>query len=169
MFPVAESLTDSMGIASINGLELENGQRRWFRRFEEGVFDLPNLVERSDELAEALIAAYPDRQRIAFGYSNGANMAASIILRRPEVFDAAVLFAAMFPIEPDVPPNLTGKRFLMVQGEQDRMAPPPSASRLADLLETSGAEVEVLWHPGGHSIPEEAFALARTWLANLPR
>ena len=156
-----------MGILSPRGKEPEHGMNRWFRRKAEGVFDLPNLYERADELANYVEEMLPGRVRIAVGFSNGANVAAAILLRRPEAFQAAMLLAPMVPFEPEQLPDLTGVRVHMDCGERDPMVPKDNAARLAGLLSKAGARVSVRWHPGGHTLDPEGLQKAKEFLADL--
>lgn len=156
-----------MGILSPRGKEPEHGMNRWFRRKAEGVFDLPNLFERADELADYVEEMLPGRERIAVGFSNGANIAAAILLRRPETFKAAMLLAPMVPFEPEELPDLMGVRVHMDCGERDPMVPKENAARLAGLLSKAGARVSVRWHPGGHTLDPEGLAKAKEFLTDL--
>jgi predicted esterase len=131
------------------------------------VFDLPNLYERADELADYVEEMLPGRERIAVGFSNGANIAAAILLRRPEAFKAAMLLAPMVPFEPEDLPNLMGVRVHMDCGERDPMVPKENAARLAGLLSKAGARVSVRWHPGGHTLDPEGLQKAKEFVADL--
>jgi predicted esterase len=142
---------------------------RFFRRIAEGVFDQEDLVRRTAELAEFVVAAAAtyslDRGGIvAAGFSNGANIAASLLLRRPGVLRAAVLLSPMVPFEPDPLPDLAGTPVFIGAGRGDPIAPPAETERLADLLRRCGAKVTLHWEPVGHSISDREVAAARTWL-----
>ncbi|WP_134717595.1 alpha/beta hydrolase [Saccharomonospora xinjiangensis] len=148
----------------------ENGAARWFRRHAEGVFDAEDVVHRAGQLADFVIEARErydlgGRRLVAAGFSNGANIAAAVLLSRPEVITEAVLFAAMLPV-PD-PPNLdlSGTRVLMVNGRHDPMAPLGPAQELAAALRERGADVTEHWHSGGHQITVDGLAAAKEWLA----
>lgn len=140
---------------------------RWFRRLSEGVFDLPNLYERADELADYLDEKLPEGRRIAVGFSNGANIAAAILLRRPKTFSAALLLAPMVPFVPEALPDLTGVRVHMDCGERDPMVPKENAAQLAAMLSKAGARVSVRWHPGGHGLDHEGVEAAKEFLKDL--
>jgi predicted esterase len=149
---------------------LERGMPRFFRRHAEGVFDLEDLRRRTHELAdfvENAAAAYGfDRARLfAVGFSNGANIATSLLLLRPGLLAGAVLFSPMFPLEPEPRPGLARVPVWVAAGRGDLIAPPDRAERLVGLLRECGAEVSLFWEPGGHGIDPEAVAAAREWLA----
>lgn len=167
MLDLGRRLTKRMGFLSLRGKEPEMGANRWFRRLAEGVFDLPNLMMRTDELADHVVATLPDVRRIALGFSNGANIAAATLLHRPDAFDAAVLLAPMVPFEPTQLPNLEGKPVLMVCGENDAMVPRMNALALASMLETAGAQLDVHWHPGGHGLGPTELNVTSAWLAKV--
>jgi predicted esterase len=165
MLQFGKALFPKAGYLSPRGKEPEHGMNRWFRRLAEGVFDVPNLVMRTDELADFVATTVPDSRRIAVGFSNGANIAAATLLLRPEAFHGAALLAPMVPLEPESLPDLAGKPVLMVCGEQDPMVPRANALALATMLETAGADLELHWHPGGHNLQQREQYVVAAWLA----
>src|SRR5207249_10403255 len=101
---------------------------------------------------------------VAVGCSRGANIAGSLLLRRPGLVRGAVLLSPMVPFEPDPLPDLTGTSVFIGAGRADSMAPPAQAEHLADLLRRAGAAVTVHWEPGGHAVTEGEVDAARQWL-----
>jgi len=144
---------------------------RFFRRLAEGVFDQQDLALRTDELV-AFIAATASQYHfdagkvIAVGYSNGANIAASVLLRHPRVLAGAVLFHPMVPFEPSPPPSLPQTPVFMSAGASDAMVPRSLTERLAELLRASGANVTVHWEDGGHELSRSEVDAARDWLSH---
>ncbi|GAA2797219.1 alpha/beta hydrolase [Saccharopolyspora taberi] len=157
LLPLREHLAPAAPVLSVRGAVLENGMPRFFRRLREGVFDEDDLRFRVDELAGFLRAAEeeygvePGSWR-AIGFSNGANIASALLLRRPEALEAAVLLAAMVPFREPPDADLTGKRAAIVNGLADPMATPEHTSTLTEQLRGAGAEVTVLPHDGGHTV-----------------
>jgi predicted esterase len=148
---------------------LERGMPRFFRRLAEGVFDLEDLRLRTAELGEFVRAATRDYgldpdQIFAVGFSNGANIAASLLLTEPALLRGAALFRAMVPFEPIRAGGLEGKRILLSEGRVDPIVPLANAERLAALLRLAGAEVTLDWRPGGHRLETEDVEAARRWL-----
>jgi predicted esterase len=169
LIPLGRALLPGAGMLSPRGKVLERGAPRFFRRLAEGVFDQEDLARRTEELAQFIAAAARtyelDRDGIvAVGFSNGANIAASLLLRRPGVLRGAVLLSPMVPFEPDARPDLTGTSVFIGAGRADSIAPPEQAERLADLLRQAGAAVTVHWEPGGHAVTEREVDAARQWL-----
>jgi len=160
-----KQLLPGVGYLSARGKEPEFGQNRWFRRHGEGVFDIPNMQARADELAEFVVETVPSSRRIAVGFSNGANIAAAVLLREPAAFHAAALLAPMVPYEPESMPDLSGKPILMVCGENDPMVPRMNAQTLATMFETAGADLTVHWHQGGHGLDIGLIRVVQHWLA----
>jgi phospholipase/carboxylesterase len=165
-------LAPDAAILSPRGKVSEYGAPRFFRRLAEGVFDHEDLVFRTHELADFVEAAAEeygfDRSKlVAAGYSNGANIAASLMLLRPGLLRAAVLFRAMVPFEPEEMPDLTGMPVFMASGRRDRMIPPDNSERLAEILRQSGAEVDLRWRDTGHALTYEEVAEAKEWLAGV--
>lgn len=167
MFAFGESLrAEGMGILAPRGKEPEEGRNRWFRRLAEGVFDEPNLFMRADGLGDYLVETISG-PRIAVGVSNGANVAATILLRRPEVFSAAILLLPMVPFVPSELPNLMGVRVHLDCGERDPLVPRENAARLAAMLSRAGARVSLRWHPGSHALDAEGLEEARRVVRSL--
>ena len=169
LLPLGPAITPTAGLLSPRGKVLEHGMPRFFRRLAEGVFDVPDLIARTHELAGFVAAAAAhhgfDADRVvAAGFSNGANIAASLLLLRPGVLQGAVLLSPMVPLEPETPADLKGAPVLIGAGRQDPIASPAGTEALAELLRRSGAEVTVHWHAGGHSITPDEVAAARDWM-----
>jgi predicted esterase len=172
LIPLGESLVPGAALLSLRGKVLENGMPRFFRRLAEGVFDLEDLKRRTEELArfiERARARYglQGKRVIAVGYSNGANIAASLLLRYPHHVSAAVLFRAMVPFTPGTLPDLKGVPIFLSAGETDTIVPAANTRRLADIFERAGAEVSIHWHAGGHELGADDLEKARTWIGHL--
>jgi predicted esterase len=166
---LGRTLYPQAGLLSPRGQVLENGMPRFFRRLAEGVFDLDDLRRRTHELAEFVAAAsaaytFDARRVIAVGYSNGANIAGSLLLLRPEVLAGAVLFHAMVPLVPEQLPDLKHVPVFMGAGKFDQLIPPAQTEAMAQLLRQSGAEVELFWQPASHALNQAEVAAATTWL-----
>jgi predicted esterase len=172
LVPAGRGLLPGAGILSPRGKVLERGMPRYFRRLAEGVFDLEDLRFRAAELAAFVAAAaarygFDPTQVIAAGFSNGANIAASLLLLSPGTLKAAALFSPMVPIVPEPLPGLQGVEVFLSAGKRDPLVAPENTAQLAALLESCGARVRVRWTEGGHSLdPEDVDAAAR-WLREL--
>ncbi|HEY0972065.1 MAG TPA: VOC family protein [Gemmatimonadales bacterium] len=170
LIPLGRMLLPGAGMLSPRGNVLEGGAPRFFRRLAEGVFDLEDLAVRTGELAgfiEGSARAYElERDGIvAVGFSNGANMAASLLLRRAGVLRGAVLLSPMVPFEPETLPDLEGTPVFIGAGRADPIVPVEQVERLAELLREAGADVTVHWEPGGHTITRSEVDAAREWMA----
>ncbi len=169
LIPLGRALFPGAGLLSPRGKVLERGAPRFFRRLAEGVFDQEDLARRTEELAQFIEAAARtyelDRAgMVAVGFSNGANIAASLLLRRPGLLRGAVLLSPMIPFEPDTLPDLTGTSVFIGAGRADSIAPPAQAEQLAELLRRAGAAVHIHWEPGGHTLTDGEVEAARQWL-----
>ena len=172
LVPIGRMLDERAALLSPRGKVREHGMHRFFRRLAEGVFDEEDLVNRTHELAEFVERAGSeydlDPGRIfAVGFSNGANIAASLLLLHPGLLAGAVLLRAMMPFEPETPPDLWGTPVYLAAGRSDLMVPPENTERLAGLLEEAGAEVTLDWQPGGHNIGRAEIQAARGWLSKV--
>ena len=170
LIPVAKMLEiTNASILSPRGRVLENGMPRFFRRLAEGVFDIEDLKFRTNELADFVRDASKtyafDLNRImAIGYSNGANIAASLLLLRPEILFSAILFRPMIPLVPEPLPNLSNKRVLVSAGLRDPIVASYQTKDLIDLLIRAGANVSVQWQNSGHELTQRDVKLAREWV-----
>jgi predicted esterase len=172
LVPLAERLCPGAGVLSPRGPVLERGMPRFFRRLAEGVFDLEDLRRRAGDLADFVGAAaahyhFDPARVVAAGFSNGANIAASLLLLSPATLSAAILFRAMVPIVPDPLPPLAGKPILISNGGADPLVSQAETERLTGLLRACGGEVTLLWQPGGHGLTEQDITDAASWLATV--
>jgi phospholipase/carboxylesterase len=172
LLPLGLELDSAAALLSPRGPVSENGQPRFFRRLAEGIFDLEDLKRRTDDLADFLLAAAQRYQfdlakLVAVGYSNGANIAASILLRRPAVLRAAILLRAMVPFEPEQLPDLRGVRVWLAGGNEDLIIPRENTERLGEILSDAGAEVTARFFDAGHELTRGEVVPTRHWLAGL--
>ena len=172
LIPVGRELDPNAALLSPRGKVLENGMPRFFRRLAEGVFDLEDLKYRTNELADFVTAAaqhygFATDQLVAVGYSNGANIAASMLLLRPEIVHRAILFRAMVPLIPDKLPNLSSVRVWIGAGDQDPIVPASETKHLAELLRRAGADVTIRFATAGHGLTNDDLEAARHWLGEL--
>jgi phospholipase/carboxylesterase len=171
LIPLGQALRPSANMLSPRGNVLEHGMPRFFRRLAEGVFDMEDLARRSDELAQ-FIADAAERYKfdaskvISVGFSNGANIAASVILKHPGVIRRAALLSAMLPFEPASSPALSGTSVFIGAGRNDPIVPAAQVNRLEEILRAGGADVAVHWHNAGHSITKDELEAARVWISN---
>ena len=170
LVPLGRALLPGAGLLSPRGKVLERGMPRFFRRIAEGVFDQADLALRTEELAEFVrgaVATYglDPSGIIAVGFSNGANIAGSLLLRHAGLLHGAVLFSPMVPFEPDELPRLAGTPVFIGGGRTDPIAPAAQTERLARLLTDAGSDVTLHWEPGGHSLSDREVEAARRWIA----
>jgi phospholipase/carboxylesterase len=169
LVPLARQVSPGSALLSPRGDVLERGAPRFFRRLAEGVFDLPDVERRTHALADFIAAAAArygfDASRLtALGFSNGANIAGSLLLLRPESLAAAALLRPMVVLEPAVPPDLAGKRVLISSGEFDPIVPNDHPPRLAELLRRGGASVDLHTHAASHGLVPADLAAAQKFL-----
>lgn len=169
LVPLAQSLFPGANVLAPRGRVSERGANRFFKRFAEGVFDLEDLRIQTEALAEFVAqssATYGfDRENVwALGYSNGANIATSLLLQRPEALIGAVLLRAMTPFVPAPLPNLSGKRVFLAAGRFDSMVPVSDVEKLARMLREGGAGVELRFQNAGHELAREEIEAARAWM-----
>jgi phospholipase/carboxylesterase len=172
LIPLGRELDPNASLLSPRGKILENGMPRFFRRLAEGVFDVEDLKQRTTELADFVGRATQHYklaadQLFAVGYSNGANIAASVLLLRPEILRAAILFRAMVPLVPEKLPNLSSVRVWIGAGDQDPIIPASDTQRLVELFRRAGADVTIRFLEGGHELTRDDVDAAREWLITL--
>lgn len=163
LVPLVRELMRDVTIIAPRGDVEENGALRFFRRESAGRYDMADLARRTTAMGdfiEAHVHALAPTKVIGLGYSNGANILASVIFARPDLFERAVLLHPLIPWAPDPAPVRT--RVLITAGERDPICPPAATEALEAWFREQGAPVETHWHAGGHEIDRsEITALAR--------
>jgi phospholipase/carboxylesterase len=170
LLPLGRTLAPGSALLSPRGAVLEGGMPRFFRRLREGVFDEDDVRRRANDLADFVRdarEAYGLAAPVAVGFSNGANIAAAVLLLRPDAFAGAVLLRAMSPLREPPAVDLTGKPVLILSGAMDPIVPASDVSGLAATLRSAGATVEHRTLPSGHGLSQSDVALAQAWLAAL--
>lgn len=170
LLELGRAIDSKAALVSPRGNVLENGAPRFFRRLAEGVFDEADVVFRATELSNFVEAAAQEyafdlEQLLAIGYSNGANIAAAMLLLGVAKFRSAILFRPMVPLSNVDVPRLDGTRILISAGQFDTIARIPIARRLAQLFEAAGAEVEFTVQRSGHELTQLDLSSAGDWLA----
>ena len=158
-FELGSQLLAGARVIAPRGDVSEAGALRYFRRTGEGRYDMADLALRTGQMVEfikARIAETSPARVIGLGYSNGANILASVQFAAPELFDASVLMHPLIPFQPPAAPGLAGRRVLITAGRRDPIAPALATQQLADYFTGQGAQASLFWHEGGHELrPEE--------------
>jgi phospholipase/carboxylesterase/glyoxalase family protein len=154
---LGSQLLPGAALLSPRGKVLENGMPRFFRRLAEGIFDLNEMSTKRGF----------GKKVVAVGYSNGANIAASLLLLRPRLLAGAVLFRPMVPFTMKTVPDLSGVRVLIEAGTEDIVVPRDQPDALAEIFRRGKAEVTLRWHEAGHQLTEADIETARQWLSDL--
>lgn len=152
-----DGILPGAGIVAPRGDVSEHGANRFFRRRAEGLYDMEDLAHRTGRMAgflRAHVQANPGRPVFALGYSNGANILASVMFEAPELFDRVVLMHPLIPWTPGDQPGLAGRRVLVTAGRRDPICPLPQTEALAGWLKAQGAALELALSDGGHEITQ---------------
>jgi predicted esterase len=170
LLPVGRRLCPGAALLGVRGQVLENGMPRFFRRISEGVFDVDDLKSRTEALAHFIDAATEQygfsRQRLVLvGYSNGANIASSLMFLHPHYETAGILFRPMLPFEPTLLRNFGGLAVFISAGKADPIVSPDAPAQLAAIFESGGADVSLFWHDGGHELGSDDLIAAKKWLS----
>lgn len=168
LMPLAGKIDEEASILSVRGNVLENGMPRFFRRLSEGVFDEEDLVFRTQELNAFLDESAEkygfDRNNIiAIGYSNGANIAASLLFHYQNALKAAILHHPMVPRKGIELPDLSGKSVFIAAGTNDPICSPMESKELQSLLEKANADIEMYWEHHGHQLTQTEVNTAAQW------
>lgn len=165
----ARELVPGATVVSPRGDVSEMGAARFFRRTGEGVYDMDDLARATAKMAgfvEAHVAAAKPSQVFALGYSNGANILASVLFAAPEKFDAVALMHPLIPFAPEIDGSLAGRRVLITAGRRDPICPPELTGRLDAYLRDAGADVRLEWHEGGHEVRPNEIEAAKRFFAS---
>jgi len=171
LLPLGERLLPGAALLSPRGQVLERGMPRFFRRLAEGVFDLDDLRRRTGELAEFVTAARGEyglgSPPVAVGFSNGANIAAALLLLRPGILGGALLLRPMVPLVPDPLPELGGVPVQINAGVADPIVTPEQSEALGSLLRQAGASVSLDWVKVGHTLSSTDLEIGARFLARI--
>jgi phospholipase/carboxylesterase len=171
LLPLGERLLPGAALLSPRGQVLERGMPRFFRRLAEGVFDLDDLRRRTGELAEFVTAARGEyglgSPPVAVGFSNGANIAAALLLLRPGILGGALLLRPMVPLVPDPLPELGGVPVQINAGVADPIVTPEQSEALSSLLRQAGASVSLEWVKVGHTLSSTDLEIGARFLARI--
>lgn len=169
LIPLGKKLLPDAAFLSLRGNVNEDGKLRFFKRISPGVLDLEDLHARTHEL-DAYLHAMAKRYEFSLddavfiGYSNGANITASLMFLHPQTVRSVLLLHPMLPFTPETSPDLSGAQIFIGAGMQDEMVPPESTNALATLLHSAGADVQVHWEDNGHRISDTEIEAAQKWL-----
>jgi phospholipase/carboxylesterase len=167
LIPLGLQLSPGAALLSPRGKVSENGMPRFFKRRAEGVFDTEDLYKRTEELGGFLDAArekYALAKPIAVGFSNGANIAWSLLLNRPAALKGAILIRGMMPFDPVHNARLDGVPVLILNGREDPIVPAETRDRLDRTLREAGADVRYEVFAAGHQLARQDLALSAAWL-----
>lgn len=172
LLQLAEIIDGQANVLSVRGNTLENGMPRFFRRLAEGVFDMEDLIFRTNELNAFLDEAAGkygfDRANVwAIGYSNGANIAGSLLFHYADAIAGAILHHPMVPRRDITLPNLTGKNVFIGAGVNDPLCSAAESEELKALLEAAGAQVDIHWEHNGHQLTLSEVEAAAAWYKNI--
>ena len=166
LLPLGQAVAPGAALLSPRGQVLEHGAPRFFRRLAEGVFDEADLRRRVEDLA-AFVGearrAYDLPAPVALGFSNGANIAAAMLLLKPEVLAGAALVRAMVPLAEPPAADLGGRPVLILSGAMDPIVPAANAATLARQLDGAGARVDHRVLPAGHGLGQGDLAALKEW------
>lgn len=163
-------ISPGAALLSPRGRVLEHGMPRFFRRLAQGVFDEDDVRRRTRELGDFVADArqrYGIKAPVAVGFSNGANIAAALLLLKPDVLSGAILLRAMVPLSDPPKAELNGKPVLLLSGQIDPIVPANNSAKLAALLSEAGAHVSHKVLPAGHQLSQADVTLARDWIGNV--
>ena len=170
LISIGQAIAPGAAILSPRGNVLENGAPRFFKRLAEGVFDPKEVRSRADELARfirgAVVTYRLDPARVyALGYSNGANIASTVMLVEPGVFRGSILLRPMLVYDPPERNDLSDTAVFISAGRMDPIVPVESVEKLAKLFESAHSNVTVKWQLAGHSLVPSEVREASEWLA----
>lgn len=168
LLPLAAEIDSNANVLSVRGNVVENGMPRFFRRLAEGIFDEEDLIFRTKELNEfldeAAIKYEFDRTNIlALGYSNGANIAASLLFHYKDALSGAILHHPMVPRRGLTLPDLTDTPVFISAGTNDPICPAKESEELYSLLEKAHAKVDIHWESHQHQLTYSEIEAAAKW------
>lgn len=172
LLPLANIVDPNAHVLSVRGNVLENGMPRFFKRLEEGIFDEEDLIFRTKELHHFLDEAaemynFSRKNIFAIGYSNGANIAVSLLFHYNDALKGAMLHHPMVPRRGIELPNLTDVSVFIAAGKNDPLCSPEESVELQSILEKARANVTVHWEENGHQLSRTEIKAAKEWYESL--
>ncbi|WP_417584274.1 alpha/beta hydrolase [Pelagibacterium sp.] len=167
-FNLGRQLLPQAQIVAIRGDVSEGGALRYFRRTGEGVYDMEDLALRTKKMARFIEGLKADGPVVGLGYSNGANILASVMMTHPDLIDAGVLMHPLIPWSPEPAQALAGRRVLITAGRRDPICPAERTQALGDWFGAQGADTEIVWHEGGHEIVQDELTAIAGFLGEYP-
>ncbi len=172
LLPLAKQVDAEANVLSVRGNVSENGMPRFFKRLAEGVFDEEDLIFRTKELNEfldeaALMYEFDRENIMAIGYSNGANIAASLLFHYENTLKGAILHHPMVPRRDIDLPDLSEQSIFIAAGTNDPICLPEESKELLELLEGANATVDIHWEDNGHQLMQTEVSAASNWYAKL--
>lgn len=169
LLSLCRAIRETAGYLGVRGKENEHGHHRYFKRLAPNVFDAENILFRTNELAGFIENAkqkykITPRRLVALGYSNGANMAALLLLHKPTLLDNAILFRPLLAQKPAQEPDLRNQRVLVIGGSYDQLITPDRTHELVTYLESARATVQTQWLESGHGLTNDDISIAREWV-----
>ncbi len=172
LLPLTKKLDPDSTVLSVRGGNVaKNGRFQYFKRVSDEALDEKDIIFRTKELNEFLDHAaeqyaFERNNIVAIGYSDGANLAASLLFHHEEAIKGAILYHPFGSIRKKMLPNLSGKNVFISAGKNDQMCPPQVSTELKESFEKADATVELYWGKGGHYLTGEEFAASRNWFEN---
>ena len=168
LLPLGDLIDPEASVLSVRGEVLENGMPRFFRRLAEGIFDEQDLVFRTEQLNAFLDEAsqqygFDRSNMVAIGYSNGANIAASLLFHFNDVLKGAILHHPMVPRRGIELPDLAGTSVFIAAGTNDPICPARESEELQIILHQAGSVVDIYWEEFGHSLTRSEIEEAAKW------
>lgn len=168
LIPIASMIDSAANVLGIRGNVSEHGMNRFFKRIAEGIFDEEDIKFQSKQLTDFLNDAslkyeFDLKKTIFLGYSNGANIAASILFLHPDIAQYAILMRPMVPLIPENNPDLHEHSIIVTAGEHDSIMPKDNTKKLIDMFISYNADVEAVWLDAGHRLTQEDIEKAKAW------
>lgn len=172
LLPIASHIDPEASVLSVRGNVSENGMPRFFKRLSEGVFDMEDLKDRTEELNDFIDKAAKEHgfdrgNVIAIGYSNGANIAANLLFTYSDALKGAILHHPMVPNREAALPDLSGVSVFIAAGTNDPICPAEESTDLEELLKNAGADVKLHWESYGHQLTMPEVEAAKEWYDRL--
>ncbi len=168
LLQIGQMIDPNANLLSVRGNVMEYGMARFFKRKSMGVFDEASLIEEAENLTyflhdQAKLYRFDQKQMIAIGYSNGANIASAITFLHGKIFQRMILFHPMVPIRHVKVPDLRRMKVFIGAGENDQMMPEHEVQELTQIYQSANAEVDVFWTVYGHQLSKEELDAAKGW------
>src|SRR3546814_8951969 len=154
----AVPLCGGANVRSYRGPLIQGGGFAWCQNAGVGIALPESLAQETAKVRDWIAADTRRRRPWLCGFSNGAAMAANLLIETPEAYAGLIMIGSCFAVEDDAlsAGALAGKQVLVCRGRSDCIMPRHKFEQAESTLTGSnGGRTTTLGYDGGHDLPPQ--------------